>query len=178
VIPDQIPESLAPAERRAVEAKKRFQEDGMGFFIEQATRPQTIGYALADSPIGQAAWIYEEFHAHTANKGDPENALTRDEMLDDITLYWLTNTAASSARWYFEQRAVGLKTTAGVVELPVGCSIFPHEVCRAPCSWAERVYPHLFYWNELDRGGHFAAFEQPALFTQELRNCFRSLARS
>jgi epoxide hydrolase len=178
VIPDQIPESLSPAERRAVEAKKRFQEDGMGFFIEQATRPQTIGYALADSPIGQAAWIYEEFHAHTANKGDPEDALTRDEMLDDITLYWLTNTAASSARWYFEQRAVGLKTTAGVVELPVGCSIFPHEVYRAPRSWAERVYPHLFYWNELDRGGHFAAFEQPALFTQELRNCFRSLARS
>jgi epoxide hydrolase len=94
-------------------------------------------------------------------------------MLDDITLYWLTDTAASSARMYFEN--AGSPPNLGIVDLPVGCSIFPHEVYRAPRSWAERVYPNLIHWNELDRGGHFAAFEQPALFTRELRACFRSL---
>jgi hypothetical protein len=107
------------------------------------------------------------------NGGDPERALTRDEMLDDITLYWLTGTAASSARIYFEH--AGASPNAGVVGIPVGCSLFPREIFPAPRSWAERVYPNLIYWNELDRGGHFAAFEQPALFAQELRDCFRSL---
>jgi pimeloyl-ACP methyl ester carboxylesterase len=173
VIPDNIPANLSAAEQRALQALGRFREDGFGYFTMQATRPQTIGYALADSPIGQAAWLYDIFHAVTDNKGDPEDALTRDEMLDEITLYWLTNSAASSARLYFEQRALGFRNNPGMVELPVGCSIFPREVFRAPKSWAERIYPNLFYWNELDRGGHFAAFEQPALFAQELRNCFR-----
>ena len=123
--------------------------------------------------MGQAAWIYEKFHAWTDNNGDPEDALTRDEMLDTITLYWLTETAASSARMYLENANV--TGAPPVITIPVGCSIFPREIVPAPRRWAERVYANLMHWNELDRGGHFAAFEQPALFTQELRNCFRSL---
>jgi pimeloyl-ACP methyl ester carboxylesterase len=176
VFPDPIPTAgLSAAEQRAVDAFKRFQTEGFGYFLQQSTRPQTIGYALADSPVGQAAWIYEKFHAWTDNNGDPESALTRDEMLDNITLYWLTDTAASSARIYFEHAGIVAKNNSGVVELPVGCSIFPREIVPAPRSWAERFFPNLIHWNELDRGGHFAAFEQPVLFTRELRECFRSL---
>src|SRR4029453_3283132 len=176
VFPDPIPTSgLSAAEQRAVDAFKRFQTDGFGYFLEQSTRPQTIGYALADSPVGQAAWIYEKFHDWTDNNGDPESALTRDEMLDNITLYWLTGTAASSARIYFEHSGIASKGNSGVVDLPVGCSIFPREIVPPPGPSAERFFPKLIYWNELDRGGHFAAFEQPALFTKELRDCFRSL---
>lgn len=173
VIPASLPQELSPAERRAVERWKRFATDGFGYFQLQATRPQTIGYALSDSPVGQAAWIYEKFHAWTDNTGDPESALSRDEMLDNITLYWLTGTAASSARIYLEHGIA--PPNAGPVDIPVGCSVFPHEIVPAVRSWAERVYSKLIHWNELDRGGHFAAFEQPALFTQELRACFRSL---
>ncbi|MCK1711273.1 MULTISPECIES: epoxide hydrolase family protein [unclassified Bradyrhizobium] len=178
VIPDQIPSELSAEERRALDAMAGFQNDAFGYFTMQSTRPQTIGYALADSPAGWAAWLFDIFRVATDNNGDPEGALTRDEMLDQITLYWLTNTAASSARFYFEQRALGPKSNAGVVDLPVGCSIFPHEVYRAPRSWAQRMYPNLFYWNELDRGGHFAALEQPALFVEEMRNCFRPLRQA
>ena len=174
VIPEPLPTTeLSAAEQRAVEALVRFQTDGSGYFLQQATRPQTIGYALTDSPVGQAAWIYEKFHAWTDNDGDPESALTRDEMLDVITLYWLTETAASSARIYFENEAAG--SYGGVVDIPVGCSIFPREILPAPRSWAERVFPHLIHWNELEHGGHFAAFEQPTIFAQELRACFRVL---
>src|SRR5215813_9568704 len=176
VFPDPIPATgLTAAEQRAVDKFKFFQSDGFGYFLEQSTRPQTIGYALADSPLGLAAWIYEKFHNWTDNNGDPEWALNRDEMLDNITLYWLTNSGASSARIYFEQARLGPSTNSGRVDLPVGCSIFPREIVPAPRSWAEQVFPKLIYWNEVDRGGHFAAFEQPALFTKELRACFRSL---
>ena len=174
VIPHPIPtQGLSAEEQRAVDRYQRFLSDGFGYFHLQATRPQTIGYALTDSPVGQAAWIYEKFHAWTDNDGDPEDALTRDEMLDVITLYWLTQTAASSARMYLENAAV--IGAPPVIEMPVACSNFPGEIVPAPRSWAERVYPNLIHWNELDRGGHFAAFEQPALFTQELRDSFRSL---
>jgi pimeloyl-ACP methyl ester carboxylesterase len=174
VIPHPIPvEGLSKEEHRAVDLYQRFLSDGFGYFLLQATRPQTIGYALTDSPVGQAAWIYEKFHAWTDNDGDPEGALTRDEMLDTITLYWLTETAASSARMYLENaNVIGAPP---VIAIPVGCSIFPREIVPAPRRWAERVFPNLIHWNELDRGGHFAAFEQPALFIRELRNCFRSL---
>ena len=176
VIPDPVPtEGLSAEEQRAVGAYQRFLSDGFGYFLLQATRPQTIGYALTDSPVGQAAWIYEKFHAWTDNDGDPEHALTRDEMLDVITLYWLTETAASSARMYLENAEV--TGDPPVIEMRVGCSIFPREIVPAPRSWAERVYPNLIHWNELDRGGHFAAFEQPALFTEELRDCFRALRK-
>lgn len=167
--------ALFAAEQRAVDAFKRFQTDGFGYFLQQSTRPQTIGYALADSPAGQAAWIYEKFYAWTDNNGDPESALTRDEMLDNITLYWLTDTAASSARIYFEHAGIVGKNNSGVVALPVGCSIFPHEIVPAPRSWAERFFPKLIHWNDSIAAAIFAAFEQPALFTKELRDCFRSL---
>jgi pimeloyl-ACP methyl ester carboxylesterase len=176
VFPDPIPTTgLTKAERRAVDALKRFQTDGMGYFSQQSTRPQTLGYGLADSPVGQAAWIYEKFQAWTDNKGDPESTLSRDEMLDMITLYWLTDTSASSARMYFEHAGIVGKGNSGRVDLPVGCSIFPGELVPAPRSWAERLYPRLIHWNELDRGGHFAAWEQPVLFIKEMRDCFRSL---
>jgi epoxide hydrolase len=174
VILDPIPtRGLSPEEQRAADSAQRFRADGLGYFEEQATRPQTIGYALADSPAGQAAWIYEQFYAHTDNNGDPESTLSLDQMLDNITLYWLTDTAASSARIYFENANLG--PNGGVVELPVGCSIFSREVYKAPRSWAEACYPKLIYWHELNRGGHFAAFEQPTLFNEELRACFRLL---
>src|SRR5262245_57289015 len=176
VFPEPVPTTgLSATEQRAIDAFRRFQTDGFGYFLQQSTRPQTVGYALADSPAGQAAWIYEKFHAWTDNNGDPESVLSRDEMLDNITLYWLTDTAASSARIYFEQAGIASKNNSGVVDLPVGCSIFPREIVPAPRSWAERFFPKLIHWNELDRGGHFAAFEQPVVFTKELRDCFRSL---
>jgi len=177
VIPDPIPAKLTAEQQRAVDAMKRFNTDGSGYFAIQGTRPQTIGYPLADSPAGQAAWIYEKFHAWTDNQGDPEDALTRDQMLDNITLYWLTDTAASSARMYSEHAGLGDANNAGVVDLPVGCSIFPHEIFPAPREWAEKFFPKLIYWNEVERGGHFAAFEEPMLFVRELRNCFRALRR-
>jgi pimeloyl-ACP methyl ester carboxylesterase len=171
VIPDPIPAAQTAAEQRAVDDLARFQSQDFGYYQLQMTRPQTIGYALADSPAGQAAWIYEKFRFWSDNSGDPESALSRDDMLDNITLYWLTDTAASSARMYFENGF----SPGSRVNLPVGCSLFPKDIFRAPRTWAERFYPNLFYWNEADRGGHFAAFEQPAIFTEELRKCFRSM---
>jgi len=175
VVPDKIPAKLTAEQQRTVDALKRFETDGSGYFALQATRPQTIGYSLADSPAGQAAWIYEKFHAWTDNKGNPEDALTRDQMLDNITLYWLTDTAASSARMYSEHAGIGTQNNAGVVDIPVGCSIFPREIFPAPREWAEQVYPKLIYWNEVERGGHFAAFEEPTLFAQELRALAREV---
>jgi pimeloyl-ACP methyl ester carboxylesterase len=175
VIPDRIPAKLSPEQKRAMDILNQFLTDGSGYFRIQATRPQNIGYALIDSPAAQAAWIYEIFNSGTGNQGNPEDVLTRDQMLDEITLYWLTGTAASSARFYLEQAAVlGKRNNPGRVDLPVGCSVFPHDL-PAPRSWAKQVYPKLFYWNELNRGGHFAALEEPELFTEELRNCFRNI---
>ncbi|WP_238995185.1 epoxide hydrolase family protein [Sphingomonas solaris] len=165
--------NLTPAEQATVAAMTFYQEKDSGYAKLQGTRPQTVGYALADSPVGQAAWIYEKFHAWTDNDGPPESALTRDEMLDAITLYWLTNSAASSGRLYWES-AEAFK--AQRLELPVGVSIFPREIFRPSRRWAERSYPKLMYWNEPTKGGHFAAFEQPALFADELRACFGQLA--
>jgi pimeloyl-ACP methyl ester carboxylesterase len=170
VYPQAFHASLTPEEKRAIESMHRFQNNEFGFLLVQATKPQMIGYALADSPVGLFAWIYEQFYEHTDNNGDPESDLTRDEMLDDITLYWLTDTAASSARIYFEN--AGLGPNAGVVDLPLGYSVFPRELYCPPRSWANACYPKLIYWRELDCGGHFAAFEQPTLFVQEIRSCF------
>src|ERR1700722_1103016 len=174
VIPQPIPEAgLSPEEERAVKGARRFGSQQHAYFEEQAQKPQTIGYALADSPAGQAAWIYELFQAHSDNTGNPESALTRDQMLDEITLYWLTDTAASSARMYYENAHLG--PNGGTVDLPVGCSIFPCEIYRAALRWAEAFFPKLMYWRELARGGHYAILEQPAIFTEELRACFRLL---
>ena len=152
--------------------RQRHSDEGTGYSKQQSTRPQTLGYALVDSPVGQAKWIYEKFHEWTDCNGVPENALTRDEMLDDIMIYWLTGTGASSARLYWESFGAfgGQKVT-----VPTGCSIFPKEILRPSRRWAEKSYTNIIHWNELDRGGHFAAFEQPDLFVEEVRATFRSL---
>ena len=138
-----------------------------------ATCPQTLGYALADSPAGLAAWFYEKFAAWTYTDGRPERALTKDEMLDDISLYWLTNTATSAAQFYWENNANNFNAVD--ISLPAAITIFPGEIYRAPRTWAKRSYHNLIYWNEVDKGGHFAAWEQPELFANELRAAFRSL---
>jgi len=175
VFPEKLPDNPTPAERRAMDRAAWFASDQSGYFREQATRPQTIGYPLADSPAGQALWIYEKFQAWTDNHGNPEDALAIDAMLDDISLYWFTNAAASSARIYWENtRAGAASLSKGRIELPMAASVFPHEIFPPPRAWAEALWPNLFYWNELDKGGHFAAFEQPALFTEEMRKAFRS----
>ena len=168
-------ESLAnPTEREqaALAGGKHYQDWDSGYSKQQSTRPQTLGYGLVDSPIGQAAWILEKFWAWTDCQGHPENALTRDELLDNVMIYWLTASGASSARLYWESFG-RLTGGGGGVELPTGCSIFPKEIVPMPRSWAEQHYRNIVYWNELDRGGHFAAFEQPDLFVDELRKCFR-----
>jgi len=178
VFPSKLPENPTPVEKRAFERAAWFQGEQSGYFREQATRPQTIGYALADSPAGQALWIYEKLQAWTDNRGNPEDAIAIDAMLDDISLYWFTNTAASSARIYWENtQSARASFSAGRIELPMAASIFPREIFCPPKEWAEALWPNLFYWNELDRGGHFAAFEQPKLFVEEMRNAFKSRRR-
>ncbi len=168
------PPGLSVEEKIAYEGSLTFATRGSGFRAIQGTRPETIGYALADSPVGLAAWFYEKFAEWTDSGGEPERALTKDEMLDDITLYWLTNTAASSARIYWED-STAHKTTAGGVLLPAAVSRFPREIIPVPRKWAERAYPNLAYFGELEKGGHFAAWEQPGLFANEMRSAFRSL---
>jgi pimeloyl-ACP methyl ester carboxylesterase len=175
VFPEKLPENPTPAERKAIDRAALFTNDQSGYFREQGTRPQTVGYPLADSAAGQALWIYEKFQAWTDNHGNPEDALSVDAMLDDISLYWFTDTAASSARIYWENtRAGAAGFSGGRIELPMAASVFPHEIFCPPKAWAEALWPNLFYWNEVDRGGHFAAFEQPKVFTEELRKAFRS----
>jgi pimeloyl-ACP methyl ester carboxylesterase len=175
VFPEKLPEKPTPAEQKAIDRAALFANDQSGYFREQGTRPQTIGYPLTDSAAGQALWIYEKFQSWTDNHGNPEDELSVDAMLDDISLYWFTGTAASSARIYWENTRSGKAgLSGGRIELPMAASVFPHEIFCPPKAWAEALWPNLFYWNELDKGGHFAAFEQPKLFTEELRKAFRS----
>jgi pimeloyl-ACP methyl ester carboxylesterase len=173
LFPPPIQAEPSAEEKAAIALLIAFGEQKSGYARLQSTRPQTIGYALADSPVGQAAWIYEKFGEWTDTHYAPEQELSRDEMLDNITLYWLTNTAASSARLYFESFASDFSTQT--LDVPVGVSVFPGELYRPLKIWGERVYPKLFYWNEVARGGHFAAFEQPDVFVAELRSCFAKL---
>jgi pimeloyl-ACP methyl ester carboxylesterase len=142
----------------------------MGYVHQQRTRPQTLGYGLTDSPSGQCAWVLEKFKAWTDCDGDPVRAFGMDRLLENIAVYWFTATATSSARLYWEGQPGPF---LGQVDIPVGASIFPKEIGRPSRYWAEKTYSDLRYWNELDRGGHFAAFEQPELFVQELRANFR-----
>jgi pimeloyl-ACP methyl ester carboxylesterase len=174
------------AERAALEQTKTFRATGFGYFLEQATRPQTIGYALLDSPVALAAWMldhdtdaYQKI-SRAFTGGQPSGGLTRDHILDNITLYWLTGTGASAARSYWESgRAQALAAAAGQappqVKLPVGFTTFPGEIFSAPRSWAEKSYPNLTYFHEAARGGHFAAWEEPELFATEIRAAFTSL---
>ena len=176
------PEGLTQEERAAFEPFKA--QLRKGYIVEQGQTPQTIGYSLGDSPVGLASWILD----HDTNSyekisrafldGQPTGGLTRDRILDNITLYWVTRTATSAARLYWEgaraaARAAG--QTPPEVSLPVALTVFPDEIFKAPRTWAERVYPNLTYFNEVDRGGHFAAWEEPDLFATELRAAFRSL---
>ncbi len=171
-----LPSDLSADERRACEQLDFFYKKGVGYALEMANRPQTL-YGIADSPIGLAAFVLDhdarslELIAR-AFDGQREG-LTRDDVLDNITLYWLTNTALSSARIYWENKFAFFAPKG--VAIPVAVSAFPDEVCTVPRSWAERAYPKLIYYNKLDKGGHFAAWEQPQLFSEEVRAAFRSL---
>jgi pimeloyl-ACP methyl ester carboxylesterase len=169
--PPPPPGGYTAEEQAALAQLQRYSTDGTGYASIQGTRPQTLGYGLADSPIGQAMWIYEKFQGWTDNHGNPEDALNIDAMLDDISLYWFTDTAASSARLYFES----FRKDFGRIplDLPVAVSIFKGDMFTPPKVWGERTYSNLFYWNEVLHGGHFAAFEQPKLFASELRKAFR-----
>ncbi|WP_136707092.1 epoxide hydrolase family protein [Agromyces sp. H66] len=182
-VKDVLPAESEP-ERAAHAALETFTTDGFGYFLEQSTRPQTIGYSLLDSPIGLAAWMLD----HDTDSylkitrafvdGDPVGNLTRDQILDNITLYWMTGTGASAARWYWEFGrflAASHGHTPPPVQVPVTFTTFPGELFPSPRTWVEAVYPTTTYFNEVDRGGHFAAWEEPELFTAEVRAAFRSL---
>jgi pimeloyl-ACP methyl ester carboxylesterase len=168
---------LTDRERAAIAALDHAEQWESGYSREQATRPQTIGYALVDSPAALCAWIVEKFWSWTDCDGHPENVLTRDELLDNVMLYWLPGTGASSARLYWESiRRVNEWISGSIhdtVAVPTGCSIFPKELQRPSQRWAEKRFVDIRYWNEPDRGGHFAAFEQPGLFVNEVRSFFR-----
>ena len=169
--PDDM-QSQDPKVLRAFQRLGFYQEWDSGYSKEQSTRPQTIGYSLVDSPVGLAAWILEKIYYWTDNGGSPWDALSMDQVLDDIMLYWLPATGASAARLYWESFA---KFGAGTVAIPAGATAFPKEILPAPRQWAERTLTHLVYWNEVDKGGHFAAWEQPEIFIAELRACFSQM---
>jgi pimeloyl-ACP methyl ester carboxylesterase len=173
-------------ERAAADQLATFRESGFGYFLEMATRPQTIGYALLDSPVALAGWMLDHdtdsYYKISAAfiDGEPAGNLTRDHIVDNVTLYWLTGTGASAARSYWEDgRALAQARASGQappeVSVPVGFTTFPGEIWRSPRSWVEQSYPTLTYFNEADRGGHFAAWEEPDLFSEEVRTAFRSV---
>jgi pimeloyl-ACP methyl ester carboxylesterase len=163
---------LTEREKSAMAGMQHYQEWDSGYSKQQSTRQQTVGYGLVDSPAGQAAWILEKFWAWTDCNGHPENVLGRDELLDNVMLYWLPATAASSARLYWESfRTPSLDP----VRIPVGCSIFPKEIFRTSRRWAEKQFAKLIHFEEMEKGGHFAAFEQPELYVGQVRACFRKV---
>jgi len=171
-------------ERAALAAISTFRTSGSGYFLEQATRPQTIGYALLDSPVALAAWMLDHDTdsyykiSRAFVDGQPAGNLTRDHILDNITLYWLTGTGTSAARSYWEGGRATARSAGQApaeVKLPVGFTTFPGEIFRTPRSWVEKLYPNVIYFNEVGKGGHFAAWEEPQLFTEEVRACFRPL---
>jgi pimeloyl-ACP methyl ester carboxylesterase len=171
-------------ERAALDAINTFTTSGFGYFLEQSTRPQTIGYAVLDSPVALAAWLLDHdtdsyYKISRAFLDDePSGNLTRDNILDNVTLYWLTGTGASAARWYWElgrAQALAAGQAPPDVSLPVGFTTFPGEIFRAPRSWVETSYPNLIYFNEVGKGGHFAAWEEPELFAAEMWAAFSSL---
>lgn len=159
-----------PEAERAIVAGQHYKTHESGYSTQQSTRPQTIGYSLVDSPVGLAAWIYEKMMTWTDNQGRPEDALSRDAILDNIMLYWLPATGASAARLYWESfGSIGKDLT---VEVPAAITNFPKEITKAPRAWTERIFRNLVYWSHCERGGHFAAWEQPDLFVREVRQAF------
>ena len=173
VAPDpETMSDMTEQEKSALAGIAHYTEQGSGYSKQQSTRPQTLGYGLTDSPSGQAAWVLEKFHAWTDCNGHPENVLGRDELLDNVMLYWLSGNAASSGRLYWESfNSVAMDD----ITIPVGCSIFPKEIFRCSRRWAEKRFKNIIHWNDMKEGGHFAAFEQPEAYVDEVRTCFRSL---
>ncbi|ADB34280.1 Epoxide hydrolase domain protein [Kribbella flavida DSM 17836] len=165
-------EPLTDAEQRVLAAGRAFAETGTGYSAQQSTRPQTLGYALADSPAGQCLWIVEKFREWSDCDGHPENAISRDRLLDNVTYYWLSASAASSSRLYWESFR---RQRLDEVPVPTGVSQYPHEPARMPRSWIERRYSDLRWWREPESGGHFPAIEQPERFVEELTAFFRTL---
>ena len=167
------PEGLSDKERRALAQLDVFRTKNAAYSAYMATRPQTIGYSLTDSPVGLAAFIFDY------NAGEPERSLAKEDVLDDVTLYWLTNTAASASRLYWEnagrQLVFASAQKTGEISLPVAITVFPRELYQAPETWARRAYGNLAYFHEVDRGGHFAAWEEADLLAAELRRAFKSL---
>ncbi|MFP6654745.1 MAG: epoxide hydrolase [Myxococcota bacterium] len=161
---------LSELEKSAIAGMEHYTNHDSGYSKQQSTRPQSLGYGLVDSPVGQAAWILEKFWSWTDCNGHPENALSRDEMLDNIMLYWLPATGASSARLYWESFN---SPPMMEIAVPVGVSVFPHEIFKASKRWCEARYGNLVYHNVLDEGGHFAAFEKPKIFVEEVRKAAR-----
>ena len=173
VAPDpETMSDMTEQEKSALAGVQHYTEQGSGYSKQQSTRPQTLGYGLTDSPSGQAAWVLEKFHAWTDCNGHPENVLGRDELLDNVMLYWLSGNAACSGRLYWESfNSVAMDD----ITIPVGCSIFPKEIFRCSRRWAEKRFKNIIHWNDMKVGGHFAAFEQPEAYVGEVRTCFRSL---
>ena len=163
-------EDLTTAEQAALDSMGYYDKWDSGYSKQQSSRPQTIGYSLVDSPAGLAGWMLEKFWSWSDRDAHPEDYFSRDALLDNVSLYWFTATGASSARLYWESFG---SFGGGPVQLPTACSIFPNEIFRASRRWAEKRYPDIRYWNNLEVGGHFAAFEQPELFVGEMRAAFR-----
>ncbi|MEU0187019.1 epoxide hydrolase family protein [Streptomyces sp. NPDC006207] len=170
---DPAPSGLSADEKAAYDKLNAFYKTGSGYSAMMVTRPQTEGYGLTDSPAGLAAWMYDKIAAWTDSDGDPQRVLTKDEILNDISLYWLTNTAVSSSRLYWENNANNFNAVS--ISIPAAITVFPGEIYQAPLSWAEDAYHDLIYYNKAPRGGHFAAWEVPDIFTRELRAAFSAL---
>lgn len=167
------PDSLSAEESQVFDEARDFLNNGFGYASILSTRPETVGYGLADSPVGLAAWLYDKIADWVFTRGHPEQALSRDDILDNITLYWLTNTGPSSGRIYWENLKAGVKLTAAKV--PVAVTVFPGEVYRPPRKWLSKAYPKLVYYNHASKGGHFAAWEEPELFAEEIRAGFKAM---
>jgi pimeloyl-ACP methyl ester carboxylesterase len=174
---EPAPASFSAAEKTAFSGLEYFYRKGFGYAEMMNTRPQTLGYSLADSPAGMLAFYYDKFTEWTYTNRQPEKSLTPDDMLDNVTLYWLTNTGTSSSRSYWDaaQGGGGPFNAFDITKVPVAVTVFPGEIYRAPRAWGEQAFKKLIYWNEVDKGGHFAAFEEPELFAAELRAAFKSL---
>lgn len=176
--PNRFPDAQDIAEtdqeREALERVKAYQANESAYWFLQSTRPQTVGYALVDSPVGQAAWVLERFWSSCDFDKDISEVLSPDQLLDNVMTYWLPGAAASSARLYWESARNSLAVSTQRVEVPMGMSVFPNDITRLSRRWVEREYADIRYWNEVDRGGHFGAFEQPAHFVDEIRACFQA----
>ena len=170
--PEEVMKNPTPEEQASFKRFASYQTQGGGYAEIQRTKPQTLGYGLADSPVGQMAWVLEKFQGWADGGSSPDDSFDRDRLLDNVMLYWLNNAGASSARLYRESFA---SPNVNPVEMPSGCSIFPNEIMTPSRRWAEQRFKNLLYWSEPDKGGHFAAMEVPEIFLQEVRGCFGNM---